>query len=344
MRALQLVGPERIEVRDVPVPEPGPGEVLVRVGGAGLCHSDLHLLHLGLEVPPFTLGHETAGWVAASGPGATGLEEGLPVIVHGAWGCGTCADCLAGEDQHCLVRAGEGVLGSGLFRDGGLAEYLLVPAARYVVPLEGLEPRDAAPLDDAALTPYRVIKRALPGLAPGSVAAVVGVGGLGHMAVQLLRELTAARVVAIDVDEGKLDLARELGADEAIAAGDPSETTRRVGEVTGGRGAALVLDCVGADETLAAARAVVAPRGGVAVVGVGGGTLPVTFGALPPEASVWTAFWGSVTDLREVLALARSGRIGVRTTHVTLDEAPEAYRRMDEGRLGTGRAVVAFDP
>ena len=184
MRAHQLVATQQpAEPRDVPVPDPGPGEVLVKVGGAGLCHSDLHLMHWPLPVPaPYTLGHETAGWVDALGPGVTGVEIGEPVIVHGAWGCGRCRRCQADLEQYCEVTAAAGVSGSGLGRDGGLAEYLLVPAARHLVPLGELDPRVWAPLDDAALTPYHAIKRLLPLCTPDNWVMVEGIGGLGHAA------------------------------------------------------------------------------------------------------------------------------------------------------------------
>src|SRR5919112_386407 len=174
MRALQLVATNTLELRDVSTPEPGPGEVLVKVGGAGLCHSDLHLLHIPAPIPaPFTLGHETAGWVAAVGSGVTGVHEGEAVLVHGAWVCGVCKPCSLGFEQHCIHTGG--AEGTGLFRDGGLADYLLVPSARYLVPIGDLDPAEAAPLDDAALTPYRAIMRSHDVLVAGETAVVIGI-------------------------------------------------------------------------------------------------------------------------------------------------------------------------
>jgi propanol-preferring alcohol dehydrogenase len=165
-----------IELADVPQPDPGPGQVLVRVAGAGLCHSDVTIS----RVPefygggPFTLGHETAGWVAGWGPGVVGLEEGAPVVAHAERGCGGCATCRRGDERLCPVVAP--VAGAGLGADGGMAEYLLVPAARYLVPLGDLDPRDAGPLDAAALTPYHAIRAAREELAGGSLAVVIGAG------------------------------------------------------------------------------------------------------------------------------------------------------------------------
>jgi propanol-preferring alcohol dehydrogenase len=336
MRALRLSA-DGAALTDVPVPEPGPGEVLVQVAGAGLCHSDLHLIHAAAMIEePFTLGHETAGWVEAAGPGTDGPAVGEAVLIHGAWGCGRCARCRAGEDNLC-VRSGARI-GSGLFRDGGLAEYVLVPAARHLLPLGDLDPRDAAPLDDAALTPYHAIKTSLPLLVPGATAVVIGVGGVGHMAVQLLRTLTAARVVAVDIDETKLALAREHGADLAVAPAD--DAIARIADVAGELGAAFVLDCVGSEETLALAAGIASNRSRIVVVGVAGGTLPFSFFALPYECSIGTTFWGTMTELAEVVDLARSGRIRVDLERINLEDALDAYGELQAGRLGMGRAVA----
>jgi propanol-preferring alcohol dehydrogenase len=192
------------------------------VEAAGLCHSDLHLMDWPAgTVPytlPFTLGHETAGTVAAVGPGARGAAEGDRVLVYARWGCGACSPCLQGMENLCEIPAGDlGGHGGGVGRDGGLAEYMVVPSARYLVPIPDLDPVAAAPLADAALTAYHAIKRWLPALRPGATAVVIGIGGLGHMAVQLLRALSNARVMALDVRESARRLALEAGAHAAVA-------------------------------------------------------------------------------------------------------------------------------
>ena len=340
MRAHQLVASQQpAEPRDVPVPDPGPGEVLLKVGGAGLCHSDLHLMHWPLPVPqPYTLGHETAGWVEALGAGVTGVAVGEPVIVHGAWGCGHCRRCQADLEQYCEVAAASGAPGSGLGRDGGLAEYLLVPAARHLVPLGELDPRVWAPLDDAALTPYHALKRVMPLCTPDNWAMVQGIGGLGHAAVQLLKELTGARVVAVDVADDKLQMAEDLGAD-AIVRGDAPDAANLVREVTGGQGVAAVLDCVGLDATIQLAMQVVHPVSHIVVVGIGGGTLPLSYSTVPFETVASTTFWGNVTELREVVALARAGRLTMHVEQVPLDAVGEAYERLEAGNV-RGRVVA----
>ncbi|HZY06952.1 MAG TPA: alcohol dehydrogenase catalytic domain-containing protein, partial [Ilumatobacteraceae bacterium] len=196
----------------MPKPSPGPGQVVVKIGGAGVCHSDLHVMEedLGFK-PPFTLGHENAGWVAERGQGVAGFKEGDAVAIYGPWGCGWCHACQLSMENYCENWAEMGGFGGGLGFDGGMAEYMLVPSARLLVPLDDLSPAKAAPLSDAALTPYHAIKRALPHLHADSTVVVLGVGGLGHMAVQLLRVLAPVRIVAADVDDGKLQQAKALG-------------------------------------------------------------------------------------------------------------------------------------
>jgi propanol-preferring alcohol dehydrogenase len=225
MRALRLVEWKHpAELTEVAEPEPGPGEVRVRIGGAGACHSDLHLMddfEGGLLPwgPPFTLGHENAGWVESIGAGATGVEIGEAVAVYGPWGCGRCHRCAQGMENYCVHQA-DGPAGGGLGLDGGMAEYLIVPDARLLVPIGDLHPADAAPLTDAGLTPYHAVKRSLPLLGPGSTAVVIGAGGLGHLAIQIVAASTPAQVIAVDRRVEALQLAEAVGADRSVLAGD----------------------------------------------------------------------------------------------------------------------------
>lgn len=342
MQALQMVEAMHPPVlREVPVPEAGPGQVRIKVAGAGLCHSDLHIMHapadtFGFKLP-FTLGHENAGWVDALGPGATGVTVGEAVLVYGPWGCGHCVNCLQGMDNYCqngsLAEAG-----CGLGINGGLAPYMIVPAVRCLVPLGDLDPRDAAPLTDAALTTYHAIKRSLHLLGADSVAVVIGAGGLGQMAVQLLKVLSAAtRVVAIDMSASKRTQALALGADHAVAPGE--EAVALVQQLTHAQGAQLVLDIVGTDDTLQLAARMGRRLGHITIVGIGGGTLPVSFMTLPNECAVCSPYWGTISELHEVVALARAGRIRMTTERVPLESALDAYARLERGEVA-GRVVV----
>jgi propanol-preferring alcohol dehydrogenase len=329
------------ELVEVPVPEPGPGEVLIKVGGAGLCHSDLHLMEwpagqLPFD-PPFTLGHENAGWVEQVGEGVDGLEKGEAVIVYGPWGCGSCRACRLSREDYCERQLEIGRFGGGLGFDGGLAEYMLVPSPRLLIPLGDLDPRDAAPLTDAALTPHHAIKRALPRLVPGSTAVVIGVGGLGQMAVQLLKALSPARIIAVDLSAEKLARARELGAEATLEPGE--DTAAEIRELTGGRGAELVLDVVGSDSTLALAAASLAFEADLILLGLAGGSIEYGAMTLPWGASIATTYWGTAVGLMEVVELARSGQIELDVERIALDRVGDAYDRLRAGEI-EGRAVA----
>ncbi|MFE2968698.1 NAD(P)-dependent alcohol dehydrogenase [Streptomyces sp. NPDC059340] len=329
------------EVVTVPDPEPGPGQVLLKVSAAGVCHSDIAVMSWPAEnfpyALPLTLGHEGAGTVVALGDGVSGLKEGDPVAVYGPWGCGLCAKCAEGKENYCLRADELGIRPPGLGAPGAMAEYLIVDAARHLVPLDGLDPVAAVPLTDAGLTPYHAIKRALPKLLPGSTAVVIGTGGLGHVAIQLLRAMTAARVIALDVSEDKLTLARSVGAHETVLS--DAGAAAKVRELTGGIGAQAVFDFVGAEPTVRTAGALAAVEGEISIVGIGGGALPVGFGTLPFEVSVHAPYWGSRGELIEVLDLARTGAVSVHTETYSLDEAPLAYERLHAGKV-KGRAVI----
>ncbi|MER7416081.1 NAD(P)-dependent alcohol dehydrogenase [Micromonospora peucetia] len=346
MRALRLPSwksePELVEVDE---PTPGPGQVVVKIGGSGACHSDLHLMH-DFEAgsvpwnPPFTLGHENAGWVHALGDGVTGLTVGQPVAVYGPWGCGTCARCRVGVDTYCenLAEAPVPGGGGGLGLDGGMAEYMLVPQARQVVPLpDGLDPVLAAPLTDAGLTPYHAIRRSSAKLGPTSTAVVIGVGGLGHVGVQILKATTAAQVIAVDTREDALKLGAECGADLTMLS--DKDTAQEIRRATGGRGADVILDFVGADPTLALGAAAARTVGDLTIVGIGGGTLPVSFFSVPYEVSIQTTYWGSRPELIEVLELGARGLVKPKTSTFPLEKAVDAYRKMTDGTL-EGRAVI----
>ena len=344
MRALQMTGWQQApEIREVPEPEPGPGQVVVRVGGAGACHSDLHIMDEFVDgmlpaVLPFTLGHENAGWVHALGAGVEGLEVGQPVAVYGAWGCGRCHRCRQGLENYCERQADVGPPGGGLGLDGGMASLLLVPSARSLVPLGDLDPVDAAPLTDAGLTPYHAIKRSLSLLGAGSNALVIGAGGgLGHMAVQILEAVSGATIIAVDRDERGLDVATESGADHTVLAGE--RAVEEIRGITRGRGADVVIDLVGNDATIGTAVASARPLGHVTIVGIGGGSYPVGFFTTPYEVSLATTYWGSVTELMEVLALAERGLVAASVQRFSLDNALDAYTAMRSGTL-RGRAVI----
>lgn len=328
------------EIVELPKPVPGPGEVLVRIAGAGVCHSDLHVLDHGVgSSGPFTLGHENAGWVAELGAGAVGLKEGDPVAVYGPWGCGSCHSCQRSAENYCYHHASLPTFGGGLGSDGGMAEYMIVPSARLLVPLGKLDPIKAAPLSDAALSPYHAIKASLSLLTPDATALVLGIGGLGHMAVQILQALTPARLIAGDIDEAKLDHARRLGVKNVINTRNGDSATEEIRDLVGERGVTVALDFVGVQSTIDLCCRVVGRGSRISVVGLGGGTLKYSSNNPPFGCEVSIPYWGSRTELMEVLALAEVDRIRAEVEIFSLEAAADVYQRLREGRI-QGRAVL----
>jgi propanol-preferring alcohol dehydrogenase len=342
VRALQYreIGrpPEVVEIDE---PEPGPGQLLLKVTAAGACHSDDFVMSQSAEqydYPlPLTLGHEGAGVVAALGQGVEHIAVGDAVAVYGPWGCGRCHNCAQGKENYCTNAAAEGIRPPGLGAPGAMAEYMIVDNERHVVPLGDLDPVTNVSLTDAGLTPYHAIKQSLPKLGAGTTALVLGTGGLGHVGIQILKAISGARVIAVDVNDEKLELAKEVGADETVLSN--SSAAARIKELTGGLGADAVFDFVGVQPTMEIAAASAAMEGDVTIVGIGGGSIPFFFGSLPYDAALRTPYWGSRAELIEVLDLARSGRITVETEQFSLEDAPRAYEKLHAGTV-RGRAVV----
>ena len=345
MKAYRIVEWEHPpELTEVAVPSPGPGEVLVRVAGNGLCHSDVGMAlapgafmePLGWRVP-FTLGHEVGGHVAELGPGATGFAVGDPVAVISPHSCGHCLWCARGQDNNC----DDSLVGRGYGIDGGLARYVLVASTRELVRLHTLDPVVAGPLTDAGATSYHAVKRALHRIPPGGSAVVIGAGGLGAYAIQHLLALTSAEVVAVDVSPERLAYATEIGAHHTLV-GVNADTSAELHRILGG-GANAVFDFVGIDDTISHGLAATAKAGAFALVGAGGGSLRGTlFDKLPRDGEVFSFQAPTIADTLEVIALAESGRLRVDVDLFPLDRVAEAYERMEAGEL-RGRAVVVPD-
>ncbi|MFV0407743.1 MAG: NAD(P)-dependent alcohol dehydrogenase [Propioniciclava sp.] len=331
-------GPEVVEIE---TPEAGPGQIRLKVSAAGLCHSDWFVMGLPEEqyvYPlPLTLGHEGAGVVDQLGDGVTGVEMGGSYAIYGPWGCGLCHACAQGQENYCPYAAEKGIAPPGLGAPGAMAEYVIVDDARHLVPLGELDPVESVSLTDAGLTPYHAIKTAQHKLYPGSTALVIGVGGLGHVGVQIIRALSQATVIAVDVSEEKLELAREVGAHHTILSGP--NAADEVRKLTGGLGAEAVFDFVGVNPTLETARASVAIDGYLHIVGIGGGLLTAGFFSTPFGAAVRAPYWGSRSELMEVLDLRRQGAIGVHVERFSIDQAVAAYAKLHDGTV-RGRAVV----
>jgi propanol-preferring alcohol dehydrogenase len=217
-----------------------------------------------------------------------------------------------------------------------MAEYVTVPA-RNLVPLGDADPVAAAPLSDAALTPYHAIKNSLANLDEGGAfALVVGLGGLGQIAVQILKALTGATVIATDTKADAMERAEKLGAITVPAGPDQ---VARIREITGGRGVDAAFDFVGATPTIKTAQASMAIGGRFTVVGIGGGSTEWDFFSTPYESTITNTYWGTIADLHEVVAMYRAGQIVPEIERFSLDNALEAYEKLEAGQL-SGRAVI----
>jgi NAD+-dependent secondary alcohol dehydrogenase Adh1 len=314
----------------------GPEDVIVRVGATGLCRTDLHVIDgvfASLSAPlPYTLGHETAGWVHEVGSSNTGFAPGDAVIVHPYVTCGRCGPCRDGADQLC-----ERFRFAGAMVDGGFADCLRT-SARSLVKLDpATTPVQAAGLADGGLAAYRAVKRSVPFLPPGSTAVVVGAGGLGHIAIQLLRTMTACDVVAVDRSEPALDLATRLGAMAVVLA--DGRHVAAVRDATCGRGANVVLDFVGDGSTPADAVAMLDRGGCYVAVGYGGRLELETSQLVVRELTVLGSLIGTIRELGELVALAARSKVTVTTRIYRLEDIAAAMTDLRAGHV-QGRAVI----
>jgi NAD+-dependent secondary alcohol dehydrogenase Adh1 len=322
------------------VPEPTlqhPLDVLVRVQAAGLCRTDLHISEGQWREKsqvqlPYILGHENAGVVEAIGSAVEHVAVGDAVIVHPLVTCGLCRPCRAGNDMHC-----ERSRFPGIDSDGGFAE-LLRTNARAVVKLDpGLAPAEVAALADAGLTAYHAVKKALPLLPPGSTVVVVGAGGLGHIGIQALAALCAARILVVDRSEAALELARSLGAHQTVLA--DGNQVAAVRTLTDGQGADVVLDFVAEGGAEIDGPRLLRRNGSYFVIGYGGRLDLATIDIISTEINVVGNLVGTYNELVELMELARSGKVRLHTRTYPLDAFPEAFGDLDQGRL-RGRAIL----
>lgn len=344
MSAYRLLGwgdaPQLVEVE---VPRPGPGEVVVAVEACGLCHSDLAMMAMPQTVGdqlgwamPFTLGHESAGVVAAVGAGVRAVREGDRVALASPTSCGACRHCADGHESAC----DQGMVGRGYGRDGSLAEQVLVASARDLFPIGELPAAVAAPLTDAGATSFHAVARVLARLPDDGTAVVIGVGGLGAFVVQILRACSPARVVAIDQDPVRREVARALGAHEVLEGVDAG-TPGALRGLLGREGANVAIDLVGTDETIACGLGSLAARGSFGLVGAAGGTLRRPwYGTLPRDGEAFTFQGSDRADAHGVLELARDGRLRVDVVPYALADVDAAYQALHTGGLA-GRVVVA---
>ena len=328
-----------LSLEDVPAPEvQGPNDVIVRIGGAGLCRTDLHIIEgvwkekVEVELP-YILGHENAGWVEDVGPGVKSIKPGDAVIVHPVITCGLCRACRAGEDMHCIDLQFPGIT-----QNGGFAEYLRTGERAIIKLPEGLEPRAIAPYADAGITAYRAAKRAAKLLYPGTRTAIIGVGGLGHIAVQVLKELCATEIIAVDHNPAALELAKGWGA-HYLVNGSNGDSVEQVLELTDGQGAEAVIDFVGEGTAIKDAVGMLKKGGTYWVVGYGGMVEVPAIDLIFSEIAVVGSLVGNYNELAELMTMAGQGRVNLHAAEYTLDDINTAIHDLHHGQI-QGRGVI----
>jgi NAD+-dependent secondary alcohol dehydrogenase Adh1 len=281
---------------------------------------------------PYILGHENAGWVHEVGSAVTNVAVGDTVILHPTPTDGLCHACRAGDDMHC-----ENSEFPGLSRDGGMAEYMLTSARACIKLNPSTQPKDVAALADAGITAYHAVRKALPLLYPGTTCVVIGAGGLGHIGIQCLSELTATRIIVVDANPDALKLAEQLGAHHTVVADGTQRAA--VADLTGGQGAHVVLDFVAEQGAEADAFAMTRRAGSYFVIGYGGTVEIPTLDIISTERNIIGNIVGTYNDLAELMALAQSGKVTLHTKSYPLDAAPDAFADLDAGRV-RGRAIL----
>jgi NAD+-dependent secondary alcohol dehydrogenase Adh1 len=322
------------------VPEPtisGPLDVIVKIGGAGVCRTDLHIIEgqwdAAMGTPlPYVLGHENAGWVHEVGSAVSNVAVGDTVILHPTPTCGLCRPCRAGDDMHC-----ENASFPGLSRDGGMAEYLLTSARACIKLNPETRPQDVAALADAGITAYHAVRKAIPLLYPGTSCVVIGAGGLGHIGIQCLATLTATTIIVVDANPDALKLASELGAHHTVVADGAQRDA--VLDLTGGRGADVVLDFVAEQGAEADGFAMTGRAGSYFVIGYGGTVHIPTLDIISTERNIIGNIVGTYNELAELMALAQAGKVTLHTRTYPLDAAADALSDLDAGRV-RGRAIL----
>ncbi len=339
MKAVRLHEFHQMPVVDE-VPEPkisGPFDVIVKIGGAGVCRTDLHIMEgqwdAAMGTPlPYIIGHENAGWVHEVGSAVSNVAVGDTVILHPTPTCGLCHACRAGDDMHCSNSEFP-----GLSRDGGMAEYLLTSARACVKLDPQTRPQDVAALADAGITAYHAVRKALPLLYPGTTCVVTGAGGLGHIGIQCLAALTATSIIVVDRNPDALKLAEQLGAHHTVVT--DGGQVKAVQDLTNGEGADVVLDFVAEQGAENDGFAMTRAAGSYYVIGYGGTLNIPTLDIISTERNIIGNIVGTYNELAELMVLAQTGRVTLHTRAYPLDAAPEALADLDAGKV-RGRAIL----
>lgn len=349
MKSYQLVAfGEPLEPSETATPQPAGTEVLLRTRAAGVCHSDLHLCEGGYDLGggrvlsltdrgvslPRTLGHETVGEVVAIGPDATGVAVGDVRLIYPWIGCGACANCTAGSENLCLGMPRN----LGVHRDGGYADHILVPHARYLLDLKGIEPKAAAPLACSGLTTYSALSKVME-VARNEPILMIGAGGLGLMCLALLGAMGGKGAVVVDLDPAKREAALKAGALAAIDGAAP-DAAAQINQALGVPLRAGI-DFVGNPATAGLGFDLLAKGGKMVIVGLFGGASPWSLPLFPMKAlTVQGSYVGNLRELHELVDLvSKLPQTPLPLDPRPLDQANQALDDLAHGRV-LGRAVL----
>ena len=349
MKAARIVNVnEPLQVQDVQTPKPKDSQILVKVQSVGVCHSDVHVWEgyyegiSGQQLKttdrgvkyPLTPGHEIAGIVDSLGEQVEGFSKDEKVLVYPWVGEGMCPACKIGQENLC-----DKPRSLGIYSDGGYAEYVLVPNYKYLVKIgDDMDTDISAPLACAGLTAYGAIKNA--NLKPDDNVVIVGTGGLGLMAIQLAKAVTGARIIAMDIDDKKLEVAKKEGAD-IIVNSKKEDPVKAIMELTGKLGADAVIDFVNATKTVETDMQFLRRRAKLLLVGLFGGELKLSLVTMPTRAyKIIGSYTGSLEDMVELVSLAKRGVIKqVVSKRFKLNQAGEALQMLKDGKI-VGRGVI----
>lgn len=348
MKSARITGPnEPLVLSESDVPEPQDNQVLVKVKSVGVCHSDLHLWEGGYDLGdgqfmkvtdrgvkyPVTPGHEIVGIVEEIGKSVSDVSKGDEVLVFPWIGCGECPACKVGNENLCDAPKSMGV-----FQDGGYSEYALIPNSKYLAKLDGVDPDSATSLACSGLTAYTAIKKSNQN-APEFIV-IIGAGGLGLMGVQIAKSITNAKIICVDLDDKKLETAKEMGAHYILNSKDP-ETSQKILSICNDKGADSVVDFVNAPPTAKLSLSILRKRGNLVLVGLFGGSIELSLVTIPLKSIIIQgAYTGNYNDMVELLDLARKGTINpVISKRYGLDDANTALEDLKARKI-VGRAVI----
>ncbi len=341
MQALVLEAPRNLQIREVPVPQLGPSDILVEVRACGICGSDIHGFDgsTGRRIPPLIMGHEAAGIVAQVGSNVNSFRPGNRVTFDSTISCGNCQFCLRSDINLCLNRRVLGVSCEEYRRDGAFAEYVAVPE-RIVYSLPENFPFEHAALIEAVSIAVHAAR--ISSVIRGSTAVVVGSGMIGLLTIQALRHFGCGRIIAVDLDQSKLELAKQFGADDAILA-THSKTVSRIKDLTEDQGADLVVEAVGAQSSVRTAIECVRRGGTVTLIG---NLTPVVQIPLQTVVTRQLRLLGSCAsagEYPECIELMQSGKIKVDfliSAVAPLKDGPSWFERLYCGELGLMKVIL----